>query len=447
MMAASRPEFSNVDKRVVMKFLFLERKREQEIHSEMLATLEEDCPSLTMCACSFLIGTMSPMGMEGTLSCLGDKDGKWRASAQYSLGITIAAPLNGHLKAFSKGISNGISDTDIQGSSLDETFSHAGDVPGGYKLDVQVSMRSTAARYIKKYRTNAPFASRGRPRVLDKQDEKYICRLATTGKCSTATTIQRELKIYAGIAVSANTILRILRRNQIKSRHKQKRPQLLRSHRNARMSFERAHRSWTETDWDKVIWYFVSNIIQFQFHQALCTAAGEYDPKNPLAKPLHQCDIYQNKEAGKLLKEMLRLGSSKPWPDVMAVITGGNRRMDASALREYFQPLEDWLREDNKRHGVYIGWKLEAVPSASEGISPRVSAGIAVCLFVLLLCVLVGWVYSLFRGFRPSRLGHGETIQSSSKPPGQGVTLVRDELRFPQEEEKRKGEGVRLNSV
>jgi histone-lysine N-methyltransferase SETMAR len=48
MMAASRPEFSNVDKRVVMKFLFLQGKRAQEIHSEMLATLEEDCPSLTM---------------------------------------------------------------------------------------------------------------------------------------------------------------------------------------------------------------------------------------------------------------------------------------------------------------------------------------------------------------------------------------------------------------
>ncbi|CAG0895206.1 unnamed protein product [Darwinula stevensoni] len=104
--------------------------------------------------------------------------------------------------------------------------------------------------------------------------------------------------------------------------------------------------------------YFVSYIIQFQFHRALCTAAGEYDPKNPLAKPLHDCDIYRNKKAGDLLKEMLRLGSSKPWPDVMAVITEGNRRMDVSALREYFQPLENWLRKDNKKHGAAVGWKL-----------------------------------------------------------------------------------------
>lgn len=40
--------------------------------------------------------------------------------------------------------------------------------------------------------------------------------------------------------------------------------------------------------------YFVSFIIQFQFHQALCQAAGHQGP-------LHKCDIYQSKEAGKLL--------------------------------------------------------------------------------------------------------------------------------------------------
>ena len=54
---------------------------------------------------------------------------------------------------------------------------------------------------------------------------------------------------------------------------------------------------------------------------------------------------------------MLRLGSSKPWGEAMAVITEGNPKMDASALREYFQPLEDWLTEDNKKHHAFVGWK------------------------------------------------------------------------------------------
>lgn len=41
--------------------------------------------------------------------------------------------------------------------------------------------------------------------------------------------------------------------------------------------------------------YFVSFVIQFQFHKALCEAAGDKGP-------LHQCDIYQSKAAGEKLR-------------------------------------------------------------------------------------------------------------------------------------------------
>jgi hypothetical protein len=47
--------------------------------------------------------------------------------------------------------------------------------------------------------------------------------------------------------------------------------------------------------------YFVSFIIQFQFHRALCEKAGQFDPKDP-QKPLHECDIYRSTEAGNLLR-------------------------------------------------------------------------------------------------------------------------------------------------
>lgn len=40
--------------------------------------------------------------------------------------------------------------------------------------------------------------------------------------------------------------------------------------------------------------YFVSFVIQFQFHEALCQAAGHKGP-------LHKCDIYQSLEAGRRL--------------------------------------------------------------------------------------------------------------------------------------------------
>jgi len=100
--------------------------------------------------------------------------------------------------------------------------------------------------------------------------------------------------------------------------------------------------------------YFVSFVIQFQFHRALCLEAGQYDPAVP-ELPLHNCDIYGSKSAGSKLSAMLSMGSSRPWPEAMRAITGQDS-MDASAIREYFKPLEDWLIEQNKKSGEEPGW-------------------------------------------------------------------------------------------
>jgi len=62
-----------------------------------------------------------------------------------------------------------------------------------------------------------------------------------------------------------------------------------------------------------------------------------------------------------MLRSMLEMGSSKPWPDALEAMTG-SRQMDASAILEYFKPLEDWLVKQNKKLNVPIGWK----PSRSE---------------------------------------------------------------------------------
>ncbi|KAF8795129.1 Angiotensin-converting enzyme-like protein [Argiope bruennichi] len=95
--------------------------------------------------------------------------------------------------------------------------------------------------------------------------------------------------------------------------------------------------------------YFVSYIIQFQFHKELCDAAGYIGP-------LHKCDIYQSKKAGKLLSDMLSLGSSVHWKEAMRVITRGKTsKMDAGPILEYFAPLMEWLKEQNKDE--FIGWR------------------------------------------------------------------------------------------
>ena len=92
--------------------------------------------------------------------------------------------------------------------------------------------------------------------------------------------------------------------------------------------------------------YFLATILQFQFHRALCQAAGYQGP-------LHRCSIYANPEAGRRLKAMLEMGASRPWPDALEALTG-QRQMDAGALRDYFGPLKRWLDQQNAGHAC--GW-------------------------------------------------------------------------------------------
>ena len=70
-------------------------------------------------------------------------------------------------------------------------------------------------------------------------------------------------------------------------------------------------------------------------------------------EPLNRCSIYKSKEAGRRLDAMLSLGLSKPWPEALEAITG-QRQMDATAVLDYFAPLQKWLDEQNK--GKPVGW-------------------------------------------------------------------------------------------
>jgi peptidyl-dipeptidase A len=81
----------------------------------------------------------------------------------------------------------------------------------------------------------------------------------------------------------------------------------------------------------------------------MCEAAGH-------TGPLHECSVYNNKEAGKKLEAMLALGASKPWPEAFEQLTG-TREMDAAALLEYFGPLKTYLDEQNA--GRTCGWPAE----------------------------------------------------------------------------------------
>jgi peptidyl-dipeptidase A len=92
--------------------------------------------------------------------------------------------------------------------------------------------------------------------------------------------------------------------------------------------------------------YFLADILQFQFHRSLAKIAG-------CNAPLNRCSIYGNAEAGKRLNAMLEMGESRPWQDALEKLTG-QRQMDATAIRDYFAPLQKWLDEQNR--GKPLGW-------------------------------------------------------------------------------------------
>jgi peptidyl-dipeptidase A len=92
--------------------------------------------------------------------------------------------------------------------------------------------------------------------------------------------------------------------------------------------------------------YFLAHIYQFQFHRAACKQIG-------WKGPLHRCSVYGEKEMGQKFNAMLEIGASQPWPQAMAAFTG-ETRADASAVADYFKPLNDWLTVQNK--GEACGW-------------------------------------------------------------------------------------------
>ncbi|XP_043682054.1 angiotensin-converting enzyme-like [Vespula pensylvanica] len=95
--------------------------------------------------------------------------------------------------------------------------------------------------------------------------------------------------------------------------------------------------------------YFVGTILQFQLFQSLCEISGH-------TAELHTCDLYRSRDAGRLLSDVLSIGASRHWHDVVRQMTRGkSNRLDADAIMKYFQPLYEWLKRQNEMEPV-IGW-------------------------------------------------------------------------------------------
>ena len=81
-------------------------------------------------------------------------------------------------------------------------------------------------------------------------------------------------------------------------------------------------------------WRFV---IKFQLHDHIARKILKQDP--------HSCNYYGNKEVGKFLWDLLRLGATRDWREVIREKTG--EEVSTRAMLEYFAPLLEYLKKEN----------------------------------------------------------------------------------------------------
>lgn len=107
---------------------------------------------------------------------------------------------------------------------------------------------------------------------------------------------------------------------------------------------------------------FVTSVLHYQILEALCAKAGATNVRyftftHRLLYPLQSvtCNLRGAREAGALLQKAMALGSSRPWPDVLEGLTG-TRHMDIGPLLRHYEPLLEWLQQENARNNEHIGW-------------------------------------------------------------------------------------------
>lgn len=84
--------------------------------------------------------------------------------------------------------------------------------------------------------------------------------------------------------------------------------------------------------------YALSYALLFQLHDHIARRLLKQDP--------HDTDYYGSREVGDFLRRLMAPGASRPWREILKETTG--RDFDGKAMAEYFQPLYQWLQQQNK---------------------------------------------------------------------------------------------------
>ena len=79
--------------------------------------------------------------------------------------------------------------------------------------------------------------------------------------------------------------------------------------------------------------------------QSLAYQLHNHIAKNILHEDPRATNYYGQQGVGDFLKKIMYPGASKDWRQVLKESTG--QELNANAMLEYFQPLVDWLKQQN----------------------------------------------------------------------------------------------------
>jgi angiotensin-converting enzyme len=79
-------------------------------------------------------------------------------------------------------------------------------------------------------------------------------------------------------------------------------------------------------------------------------------------------------------RTLLEKGFADNWQDVLFDAIGV-REMDGSAIKEYFTPLTNYLKEQQATHGYPLGWKMDAFKDFYQ--EPPCNSGIKLSRFLI----------------------------------------------------------------
>ena len=84
---------------------------------------------------------------------------------------------------------------------------------------------------------------------------------------------------------------------------------------------------------------------------------------------------------------MMELGASKPWYRAVETLTG-RAQMSTDAFKEYFQPLERWLKEENRKNGAKVGWTVKDIePYCNSAVSGSTTLVLTILILHFILII------------------------------------------------------------